>query len=785
MTVCKKCGMVTDNKSDLCYSCFGDFFIKVGSSSNDFRIDKPIISSNHMVVIMRQEGFFAVDLESTNGTYISGIKIEPFSEIIIRSGKKISLGSHNVEFDDIMRSFEIKYKNQPDFLSIFENAKLKTQFPDFITIGRHTDCDIILSEPVISSRHASIRKINNSLFEVTDLNSTNGVFINNVLIKNGYLKPGDKLFFGSIEILWENIWTGKNIKRESIYLNANNIDLDIYKKETKKMARIVNNVNVVLKAGEFVAVMGPSGSGKTTLFEILNGYKKPTSGNVYLNDFDIYENWDRLKESIGYVPQDDIIYPDLKVYESLYYTAKLRLPSDTSDAEIKNIIETTLKDLELSDKINDIIGGPEGRTLSGGQRKRVNIAQELLTKPPILFLDEPTSGLSAQDAFGVIKVLRKIADSGRLVICSIHSPTEKIFNQFDNILLLKQGYLSYFGSTDLCFDFFKSTLNDPTELMYVLDEKPGQDWNRKYLGSPIFKEFVEERKQNLPAFSDFQIESSMPLSRQIRQFMTLSDRYIKRKMRSNLFLLLLALQSIVISLLVASVFSGAEKEVMMRSMPLFIMVVAIIFFGCFNASQEIVSEKVIFRRERKVNLQIWPYIVSKFIWLIFFGVMQVIVFTGILFIILKFDSKFLFIVGLLSLLMAASIALGLLISSLSPNSVVAMTLVPVILIPQIILGGTLVKLDFWRGSVAKFTVSRWASEALLDSEATLLKKKPIKIKEVACICNPKIKIKPDPVKIWINNYNLKQNNRRTDFVLLILHTLTYLFLAGIFISVRK
>lgn len=198
--------------------------------------------------------------------------------------------------------------------------------------------------------------------------------------------------------------------------------------------------------------MGPSGAGKTTLISALNGYTPPTLGQVLFNDRDLYANYGQFQGVIGYVPQDDIMHGDLTVARALYYTARLRLPPDSSDAEIAERIKVVIEQLGLKGTENVLIGSPQKRGISGGQRKRVNLAMELLTDPAVLFLDEPTSGLSSEDTLTVMRLLRTLADEGKTILLTIHQPSLEAYRQLDNLVVVAKdpgttdpGRLTYYG----------------------------------------------------------------------------------------------------------------------------------------------------------------------------------------------------------------------------------------------------------------------------------------------------------------------------------------------------
>ncbi|HEY2367035.1 MAG TPA: FHA domain-containing protein, partial [Polyangiaceae bacterium] len=278
-----------------------------------------------------------------------------------------------------------------------------------ITIGRTPDNQITVAHPQVSSRHAQIVRTGDQMF-IEDLRSANGTFVRGTRIKPGQrvqIQNGEKVQIGPMPLLVQiagqqvNVvvedaqnWAGKPLYE----IEAWDLFLEVPDRDRKgEMKCLLDHVSFKALPGDMIALMGPSGAGKTTLLMTLNGYLPPSAGQVRINGEDLYAIYDAMRGSIGYVPQDDIVHPELTVFEAVKYSAQFRLPPDYSDAEIDRRVEDTLKSLGLEGVRNLQIGKPEKKVLSGGQRKRVNIALELVTDPVILFLDEPTSGLAADD----------------------------------------------------------------------------------------------------------------------------------------------------------------------------------------------------------------------------------------------------------------------------------------------------------------------------------------------------------------------------------------------------
>ena len=305
------------------------------------------------------------------------------------------------------------------------------------SIGRTPDNDIQIPHAQVSSRHALLHRVGENLF-LEDRGSANGTFVRGQRIGAGQRVPvqnGEKVFVGPMPLVLQveagevavvvedtEKWSGRPLYEiESWDLVMQVPDRD----NPSELKTLLDHVSFKALPGDLIALMGPSGAGKTTLLLTLNGYTPPTAGQVRINGEDLYSIYDALRGSIGYVPQDDIVHPELTVWEAVRYSAKMRLPPDYSDEEIERRVSTTLSQLSLESVAHLQIGRPEKKVLSGGQRKRVNIAMELVTDPVILFLDEPTSGLAADDTTALVQLLSDLAkQTGKTIITTIHQPAK-------------------------------------------------------------------------------------------------------------------------------------------------------------------------------------------------------------------------------------------------------------------------------------------------------------------------------------------------------------------------
>jgi ABC-type multidrug transport system ATPase subunit/pSer/pThr/pTyr-binding forkhead associated (FHA) protein len=348
---------------------------------------------------------------------------------------------------------------------------------DTISIGRTPENKIVVQHPQVSSRHAQIIRDGNQLF-IEDLRSANGTFVRGARLTPGQRVPvqnGEKVFIGPMPLLIQvgdqklNVvvehqqadWAGRplyEIEAWDLFLHVPDRD------NTAQMKVLLDHVSFKAMPGDMIALMGPSGAGKTTLLLTLNGYMPPTSGQVRINGEDLYAVYDALRGSIGYVPQDDLVHPELTVFEAVKYSAQFRLPPDYSEEEINQRVETTLRDLGLEGVKNLQIGKPERKVLSGGQRKRVNIALELVTDPVILFLDEPTSGLAADDTTALINLLADLTKkTGKTIIMTIHQPAKDEYEKFNLAFIMGFGGVpTFFGPTgNPSYQFFGHILDRP------------------------------------------------------------------------------------------------------------------------------------------------------------------------------------------------------------------------------------------------------------------------------------------------------------------------------------
>lgn len=676
----------------------GDSII-IGRSGEyaDVIIPDDHISKKHCRIFVRGGSLYIEDLGSTNHTFVNNVQLGVCNPVTINPVDEIQLTRSG-------RS-RIKVKKEIDRSEI--GSREISFDKDLLTIGRAEDNDIVIPLPAVSRYHARIIRQDNRLF-IEDLNSTNGTFVNGVKITERVeVAPGARISLGSyiLSIKSPEKLTGSSL---GVSLELKGIKLAY----AVKGRYIIKDANFVAKNGELVGVIGPAGGGKTTFMNILAGLYPDSEGRVLLNGEDLYENYESFCTSIGYAPQDDIIHSELTVFQSLYYTARLRLPEDTTEEERLLRVEQVLKELGIEHIKNSIIGSVEKKIISGGERKRVNIGQELISEPCVLFLDEPVTGLDPGWRRDVVKHLRKLADSGKIVIAITHDvQDEESASYFDKIVVIADGKQVFFGPGKDLFRFFgKKYIADIFEELEKDSEKV-EYWHKKFLASHHYKK-LREKITGIPLKKSYQNPAVMhKRTSMMSQFSALVSRYIKRKISDRMQPLFLLLQAPIIGLILALLYDKLKTDVLL------FMGMSAIWFGLMNSMREIVSEKAIYRREKMVSVKDLAYTFSKIYVLGLLGLFQsiallVVAGTGILDIWRNFPL--LFIVLFLSTLV--SITMGLAISALIPRESSLVAIIPIIMVIELIFGGIIKRLSELGPleHLANVIPSRWTMESLIN-----------------------------------------------------------------------
>ncbi len=512
----------------------------------------------------------------------------------------------------------------------------------------------------------------------------------------------------------------------------------------------MHDLSFNLHNGELLAIMGGSGTGKTTLLSLLNGSIKPQGGSITINGHDISEP--AAKDLIGFVPQDDLLIEELTVYQNLWYTAKLCFEGMSAEDIDKRVMKT-LKDLGL-DAAKDLKAGSAiNKYISGGQRKRLNIALELIREPAVLFLDEPTSGLSSADTEKVINLLKELTFKGKLIIVNIHQPSSDVYKLFDRLWLLdKGGYPVFDGNPIDAITYFKKAANyadaetsacptcgnvNPEIVLNIIDEKtlsntgePSDE--RKTTPQEWHEIYLENReKMEAPAVSDVP-PSDQRKPGKLKQFAIFLRRNIKTKITNIQYLCITLLVAPVLAVICAFLtrYAPPEGYTVMNNKNLvsyfFMAVIVATFIGMSGSAEEIIKDRALLKRERFLNLSYGSYIWSKIVYMAGVSLIQTFLFIIIGNAIMGLHGLFwtwwliLFITAFLASLT------GLLLSQCL-NSVVAIYIsIPLLLIPQILLCGLVVSFsDLTPKSktgnvpiIGDLIPSRWSFEALAVTSFT-------------------------------------------------------------------
>ena len=512
----------------------------------------------------------------------------------------------------------------------------------------------------------------------------------------------------------------------------------------------LHEINIAEKTGSLVGIMGSSGSGKTTLLNVLAGIIKPTSGKILINSIDYTKKKKQLDGVIGYVAQDDILIEDLTVYQNLYYNGKLCL-NELSEKELDERVMTTLVSLGLEQTKDLKVGSVLSKTISGGQRKRLNIALELIREPSILFVDEPTSGLSSRDSENVMDLLKELSQKGKIIFVVIHQPSSDIFKMFDNLVVMDTGgHMIYYGNPIEAIAYFKEATQHLDRLRSIChlcgNVTPEQIFN--IVEARIVNEygqFTSKRKISAEQWADLYTEKagkpkdinvkdkphkSINRPSVFKQMQIFTIRDFLSKIGDKQYMLINFLEAPLLALVLASVvryrnsIDGASYVFRFNeNIPAYLLMCVIVslFLGLTVSAEEIIHDRKILKREHFLNLSWGSYLTSKMFLLFGLSAIQTLSFVLIGNAILEIEgmTTSFWIILFSSSCMANMV--GLNISSAFRSAVTVYIMIPIILIPQMIFSGLMFNFDKLNEAirsygkvplVADFMTSRWALEAM-------------------------------------------------------------------------
>ncbi len=672
----------------------------------DISLDLNVVSQYHADFVRQGQGYEVQDRNSKNGLFLNGQR----------------LSCHRLRHGDVLQispALTLTYLEVPQTSPAEHLEALNLRNRTQLTLGRDPRNDTVIDHPMVSRFHARIY-LQDGSWTIADVDSSNGTFVNGRQISGEQLlKPGDRIRIGPCQVVFK---VNETLVPEN---EAGNLRLDALhlRRTTRQGQVLLQNISLSILPREFVAIVGVSGAGKTTLLDALSGLRPATQGTVMVNKQDLYKNYSAYRTEMGYVPQDDIIHRDLTVVQALSYAAQLRLPADTTGPERRARVQEVLVDLELQTHQHTAV-----KDLSGGQRKRVSMGVELLTKPSLFFLDEATSGLDPGTETQMMRLLRRLADQGRTVLLVTHA-TKNVMTCNMVVFLARGGRMAYFGPPREALTYFE--VNDFDEIyLRVEGELSPQEWEQRYLESPHYQSYVLDRQEHLQSMAlvhprpEQQLPSRAKGVSPFGQFCILCHRHWTIISQDRASLALTLVVSPLLALLdfalwrrhVFDVTSGDAGQAITLA---FVTVLIAVMVGSLGTMRDIVKETEIYHRERMVGLKILPYVFSKVSFAGMLAIYQAAVFLAGLELSVQMPGglhRALAVYFTLLLSAWGGMAMGLLVSALSTNQNMAPLLTILFLVPQIVFAGAILPLHSIGpvgNAISSATVTRWGFEAMV------------------------------------------------------------------------
>jgi ABC-type multidrug transport system ATPase subunit/pSer/pThr/pTyr-binding forkhead associated (FHA) protein len=671
-------------------------------------IDDARVSWRHGVLRTDANGWIFEDLNSTNGTFVNSRRIKRAGiegEIVFWLGNAEDGAQLACSVPPML---DTRTGVDRDPISVIQ-VPART-----LRIGRSPDNDIVLADLIVSRYHAELRSVAGGRHEIVDLGGHNGTFVNGRRITSAVLTEKDIVGIGRATFRLVGNELREFVDTGDVSLIAQDLTV-----RTTKGKVLLDHVSFPIPERCLVAVIGPSGAGKSTLLGAVTGTRPATEGSVRYDQRDLYTHYPELRHRIGLVPQEDILHTQLPTRRALRYAAELRFPGDTVAAERNRRVDEVIDELGLT---------PHAQTridrLSGGQRKRVSVALELLTKPSLLFLDEPTSGLDPGLDKSVMEMMRELAHDGRTIIVVTHSVAN--LDTCDRLLVLVPGgRVAFYGPPSEGLRFFGK--NSWAEVFQAFDREPERDWAGAFQMSPLYAQYIASALDGGFAGHDRQLPPPARPPRQqgrLSQLGTLCRRYTAVIASERSYLAVLAILPVVVGALIRAVpaahgLAGPPGQNADASSLLLTLIIGACFVGAANAVRELVKERAIYRRERAAGLSAGIYLLSKILILSLITGVQAVLLVVIGLAGREMPAHGAIISPLPELMLSmaglaiVSMAMGLFVSAIVSTPEKTMPLLVLLSLAQVILCGALVALPGKIGleQLAWPAPSRWGMAA--------------------------------------------------------------------------
>ena len=702
----------------------GNSFVIGRDKAADIQVAGSKVSRTHLRLEFDGVNWKATDLDSSNGSFIAD---KPFQQVVIKDQVSIFLGGMDGEEIRLHPLEIVSTKGDTKKVAIpkakADQTLVATSIADLdksyidqasrirlqqrIRIGRDAANDWHIDDLVVSRFHAEIVQNEQGGFDLVDLRSANGSFVNGVMIKRRELVIGDLISIGNITRRFTSDGLDSPVGVEGVDIVAKDVSFSVGDRQ------LLNDINFHLGPRTLTAIVGPSGAGKSTMLNVITGRTTPSQGEIVIGGRNLHKEYGDLSQRIGLVPQADILHTRLTVKQALTYGAALRFPSETSAAEREERVLEVMEKLELTPRADLRID-----KLSGGQRKRASIGLELLTKPSILVLDEPTSGLDPGLDAHVMETLRKLADDGQTVVLVTHSVDN--LNFCDNVILLASGgRIAYAG---------------PSSTVFTALGKSSWAEVFRLLSSPEALLLSSKKRSGVVSSTSQIAQEKIKKQSWIKQLATLSARYLRVIASDKYYLGLLAAIPVLVGAICYATAgelglgpglpneSGLVLNPIARS-TLMILILGTVFIGLSTAIQEIIKENPIRLREKSVGIRSGTYLMSKVLVLGVITTLQTMIFAAIVQFNrplpeqgVFFSNAYLEILLIVNLLGLASMCLGLVISALLSSTEQAMPILVGLTMGQVVLSGALPgKNEGIMALLAPLSPSYWTMNSLSSS----------------------------------------------------------------------